>query len=105
MSIIHEEDGRDQVAPCGSPLTVVADGAGVIESVCGAGHRYTTWPASSRTAPAGRPSASARTLVSRTISSACCGNVRRMTPMAPFQMNFGALGGGQRSDRSAQRES
>ena len=28
--------------PCGSPLTVVADGAGVIESVCGAGHRYAT---------------------------------------------------------------
>ncbi len=36
------EDGHEQVAPCGSPLTVVADGASVIESVCQAGHRYAT---------------------------------------------------------------
>jgi hypothetical protein len=39
ITVIGEEDGREQVAPCGSPLTVVAGGAGVIESVCGAGHR------------------------------------------------------------------
>ena len=38
----REGDGREQVAPCGSPLRVIADGAGVIESVCGRGHRYAT---------------------------------------------------------------
>jgi hypothetical protein len=38
----REVDGREQVAPCGSPLRVIADGAGVIESVCGRGHRYAT---------------------------------------------------------------
>ena len=42
MTFTLEEDDREQVAPCGSPLTVVADGAGVIESVCRAGHRYAT---------------------------------------------------------------
>ena len=38
----REVDGREQVAPCGSPLRVIADGAGVIESVCGRGPRYAT---------------------------------------------------------------
>ena len=38
----REVDGREQVAPCGSPLRVIADGAGVMESVCGRGHRYAT---------------------------------------------------------------
>jgi hypothetical protein len=42
ITVTGEKEGREQVAPCGSPLTVVADGAGVIESVCGAGHRYVT---------------------------------------------------------------
>jgi hypothetical protein len=40
ISFVREENGQEQVAPCGSPLRVIADGAGVIESVCGAGHRY-----------------------------------------------------------------
>jgi hypothetical protein len=40
ISFTLEEDGQAQVVPCRSPLTVVADGAGVIESVCRAGHRY-----------------------------------------------------------------
>ena len=38
ITFTTEEDGQEQVAPCGSPLTVVADGA----SVCQAGHRYAT---------------------------------------------------------------
>jgi hypothetical protein len=42
VAFIREEDGHEQVAPCGSPLRVIADGARVIESVCGAGHRYAT---------------------------------------------------------------
>jgi hypothetical protein len=42
ISFVREEDGQEQFAPCGSPLRVIADGAGVIESVCGAGHRYAT---------------------------------------------------------------
>ncbi len=40
ITFTTEEDGHERVAPCGSPLTVVADGTGVIESVCQAGHRY-----------------------------------------------------------------
>jgi hypothetical protein len=42
ITFAREEIGGEQVRPCGSPLTVVADGAGVIESVCCAGHRYAT---------------------------------------------------------------
>jgi hypothetical protein len=42
ITFTTEEDGQEQVAPCRSPLTVVADGADVIESVCRAGHRYAT---------------------------------------------------------------
>jgi hypothetical protein len=42
ITFAREEIGGEQVRPCGSPLTVVADGAGVIESVCRAGHRYAT---------------------------------------------------------------
>jgi hypothetical protein len=42
ITFTREEDGQEQIAPCRSPLTVVADEAGVIESVCGAGHRYAT---------------------------------------------------------------
>jgi hypothetical protein len=42
ITFTTEEDGQEQVAPCRSPLTVVADGAGVIDSVCGAGRRYAT---------------------------------------------------------------
>jgi hypothetical protein len=42
ITFTREEAGEEQVRPCRSPLTVVADGAGVIESVCRAGHRYTT---------------------------------------------------------------
>jgi hypothetical protein len=42
ITYIREEDGQERVAPCGSPLRVIADGAHVIESVCGAGHRYAT---------------------------------------------------------------
>jgi hypothetical protein len=42
ITFTREEDGRAQVAPCGSRLTVVADDVGIVESVCGAGHRYAT---------------------------------------------------------------
>jgi hypothetical protein len=42
ITFTTEEDGQEQVAPCRSPLTVVADGASVIESVCRVGHRYAT---------------------------------------------------------------
>jgi hypothetical protein len=42
ITFTTEEDSHEQVAPCGSPLTVVADGTGVIGSVCQAGHRYAT---------------------------------------------------------------
>jgi hypothetical protein len=42
ITFTTEEDGQEQVAPYRSPLTVVADGAGVIKSVCRAGHRYAT---------------------------------------------------------------
>jgi hypothetical protein len=61
ITFTTEEAGREQVAPCRSPLTVVEDGAGVIESVCRAATGTPPARASSRIAPAGRPSASAPT--------------------------------------------
>ena len=61
ITFTSEEDGREQVAPCGSRLTVVATTSASSRASVAPGTGTPPTPANSRTAPAGRQSASAHT--------------------------------------------